>query len=87
MQAIQFTELAVCAVRYALGRMTYVSFSVPEAIKSSLELVTTNGLHVIIRDIDDFKQAHGRIGMDCDDESWMQFKALCEEELKSRMLK
>lgn len=44
MEARHFTELAVCAVRYALGRMTYVSFSVPEAIRANLDLVDAKGL-------------------------------------------
>ena len=84
MEARHFTELAECAVRYALGRMTYVSFSVPEAIKSNLELVTTQGLSVIVRDIEDFKRIHGRIGMDCDDTNWLKLKECCEKEIRER---
>lgn len=84
MEARHFTALAVCAVRYALGRMTYVSFSVPEAIRANLELVETKGLFVIIRDIEDFRRIHGRIGMDCDDACWQAFKECCEKELRDR---
>lgn len=87
MEARHFTELAVCAVRYALGRMTYVSFSVPEAIRANLDLVDAKGLFVIIRDIEDFRRIHGRIGMDCDDASWLKFKECCEKELRERQLK
>lgn len=84
MDRMHFTELANCAVRYALGRATYVSFSVPDAIKSNLDLISTNGLKVIVRDIDEFKNVHGRIGMDCDDTNWMKLKECCERELRER---
>lgn len=84
MEARHFTELAECAVRYALGRTTYVSFSVPEAIKANLEFVATQGLHVIVRDIEDFRRVHGRIGMDCDDTNWLKLKECCAAEIHRR---
>lgn len=84
MDRMHFTELANCAVRYALGRSTYVSCSVPDTIKSNLNLMTTNGLKTIVRDIEEFKHVHGRIGMECDDESWMKLKECCEKEIRER---
>ena len=49
----EFTDLATCAVRYALGRSTYVSESIPRAILNNIDYVTTKGLKVIIRDIEE----------------------------------
>lgn len=79
-----FSELAMCAVRYALGRSTYVSFSVPQAILNNIELMTTNSLKVIVRDIDEYKRMHDRIGMECDEKNWLDFRDLCEEVVKAR---
>lgn len=87
MEARHFTELAVCAVRYALGRMTYVSRSVPEAIESNFNMMTSNGLKIIVRDIDERKKFEGCIGMKCDDENWMRLKEKCANEIARRSTK
>lgn len=79
-----FSELAVCAVRYALGRATYVSYSVPKAIFNNIDLMRTNSLKVIVRDIASHKENYGKIGMGCDEKSWLNFKAELEAELKRR---
>lgn len=79
-----FSELAMCAVRYALGRMTYVSFSVPNAIMKYKWSVTTKAFHVMLRDIREYREVHGKIGMDCDDESWRNFEQWIEQEIKLR---
>lgn len=77
-------ELAWCAVRYALGRMTYVSHSVPRAVlyyKDRLETFTLKG---IIRDIEEHKRIYGAIGMDCDERSWFEFRDKLIEEVEGR---
>lgn len=79
-----FSELAMCAVRYALGRMTYVSWSVPNAIIKYKWSVTTSALHIMLRDIREYRDIHGKIGMDCDDESWLEFERWLEREIESR---
>lgn len=84
MEVRHFSELAECAVRYALGRTTYVSYSVPAAITANMEFMSTKALKNIVRDVVDYKLGHGRIGMECDEESWMAFKARCEETIKER---
>lgn len=58
-----FSELAMCAVRYALGRMTYVSFSVPNAIMKYKSSMTTKALHVMLRDIKEYRELYGKIGI------------------------
>lgn len=79
-----FSELAVCAVRYALGRMTYVSYSVPRAIINNIDLMTTNALTVIVRDIEEYKQYNGHIGSELDEDSWMKFKDTIESVIERR---
>ena len=82
-----FSELAMCAVRYALGRTTYVSFSVPQAILGNVKFMTTNSLKVIVRDINEYKRMHDRIGMECDEKNWLDFRDMCEEVIKRREAK
>lgn len=55
------SELAICAVRYALGRMTYVSLSVPNAIMKYKLSLTTNALHVMLRDIKEYRDLHEKL--------------------------
>jgi hypothetical protein len=80
------SELAMCAVRYALGRMTYVSLSVPNAIMKYKLSLTTNALHVMLRDIKEYRDLYEKIGMDCDDESWRNFEQWLEQEIKLRKI-
>ncbi len=75
----EFSDLAMCAVRYALGRATYVSHSIPRAICKNMDLMTIHSLRIIIRDITERKQINGKIGMDIDDENWALFKEMCKE--------
>lgn len=80
----EFAELAMCAVRYALGRATYVSYSVPHAILNNVDRIKTNFLKVMIRDVKEFKRTHGKIGMQIDEASWLQFAEDLKAEIKRR---
>lgn len=82
----KLSELAICAVRYALGRATYVSESVPNAIIAILPAITTHILSRIVADIDMHKDRYGHIGMQCDEDSWMAFKQVLLNELYRRSL-
>lgn len=78
----EFSDLAMCAVRYALGRATYVSHSIPRAICKNMMLMTPHSLRIIIRDIEEYERLHGTIGWDIDDQNWALFKTMCEQALK-----
>jgi hypothetical protein len=62
-------ELAWPAVRYALGRQTYVVSQVSDAIRSADKqgLLTDATKQTIIRDI---KAQEGQLGMDIDEAHW-----------------
>lgn len=81
-----FRELSVWAVRYALGRRTYVSFSVPQAIMRHMDIMSIHDLKVIVRDIDEYKQRYGHIADACDEKNWMHFKTICEDAIESKEL-
>lgn len=78
----EFSDLAMCAVRYALGRATYVSHSIPRAICKNMDLMTIHSLKIIIRDITECKQINGKIGWDIDDQNWAWFKEMCKDALE-----
>ena len=80
----EFAELAICAVRYALGRATYVSYSVPRTVLNNVDKIETNFLKVMIRDVEEFKRVHGKIGMQIDEASWLQFAEDLKAEIKRR---
>lgn len=82
-----FGTICVCAVRYALGRMTYMPSLVQDYIRPLLPYIELRALDVIARDIREFggldhrKEAYG---WDCDYEGWMRFLAECNAEIERR---
>ena len=78
------SELATCAVRYALGRATYVSWSVPRGIQNLSENISTHALQIMLTDIREYRKLNGKIGMDCEDFNWAAFERWIERELERR---
>lgn len=48
-----FSTIVGCALRYALGRYTYMPSTVKGFIERHIEAITENNLNVMIRDIED----------------------------------
>lgn len=75
-----FGAVLTCAVRYCLGRMTYMPGLVTDWIMDHCKgLLTAKTLCVMKRDIDEAEQRNG-LGMDCDVRTWKRFRAWLEEE-------
>ena len=68
-------EILVCAVRYALGRMTYVVSDVCNYIKARAWFLSDQCKRVMINDIehdlDACRRMGIRCGMDCDERDWL----------------
>lgn len=75
-----------CAVRYALGRRTYVTSSIPSFIAPLLPYINDRTLYVLDQDITDQKY-YGGYGEECDRVSWMQFHEKVKAEEKYRGMK
>ena len=75
-----------CAVRYALGRRTYVTSSVPSFIAPLLPYIDNRTLYVLDQDITDQKYCGG-YGDECDHASWMQFHEKVKAEEEKRGMK
>jgi hypothetical protein len=67
-----FASVMICAIRYSLGRMTYMPSVVCRFVKPKLAKMSKKDLYVIIRDIEECRD----YGQECDEECW---KDLLEE--------
>ena len=69
-------EILVCAVRYALGRMSYVVGDVCGYVKSKKETLSEHCKDVLIKDIEKDLDTCHRLGipcgMECDDRDWSE---------------
>jgi hypothetical protein len=55
-------QILICAVRYALGRMSYIVGITCDYVKSKRNELSENCKNIIIRDIEESVEYHHRIG-------------------------
>lgn len=75
--------LYVCAIRYSIGRATYMPRLVTDYIKRHDDTLTLKGVSNMIRDIEEQRDRYvtenerksgiGPFGMDCDARTWLEF--------------
>lgn len=76
-----FGTICVCAVRYALGRRTYMPSIVQEFVGSNIDQIDNNSLAVMHSDV----KSASNYGDDLIDRpDWMLFQSKLEEELAKR---
>ena len=76
-----FGTVCGCAVRYSLGRQTYMPSLVQQFINRNLKQIDSYSLAVMARDI---KEAPSYGNKTIDKPWWMNFLAVLEKELKDR---
>lgn len=76
-----FGTVCGCAVRYSLGRQTYMPSLVQQFINRNLKQIDSYSLAVMARDI---KEAPSYGNKTIDKHGWMNFLAVLEKELKDR---
>ena len=76
-----FGTICICAVRYSLGRETYMLSLVQQFIHRNLNLIDGYSLAVMVRDV---KDAPSYGNETIDKPGWMNFLAVLEKELKDR---
>lgn len=74
----QFSEMMVSAVRYALGRRTYIVYDTVNYIAHVLPYLQRNDINAIYKDIVE-AESENRLGDECDVESWMYLKKRIED--------
>ena len=72
----RFSKMMVSAVRYALGRRTYIVLDTVNYIKSVLPYLRRNDIHVT--DIIEAEGEH-RLGDECDVHDWLSLKEYIED--------
>lgn len=69
-------HILICAVRYALGRMSYMVSIVCEYVASKHRELSPECLNIIIRDIEEEIEIYHNIGrtcgMECDERTWLR---------------
>ena len=84
----EFGLILNCAVRYAIGRMTYIPSSVIQYILPLIDKLDSKTLDVFIQDIERYKKdvdrGIGAWGMDSDKKDWLLFLEYCKKEINSR---
>lgn len=82
-----FFTIVICAIRYSLGRRTYMPSLVCGYAKQYIKEIPTKDLYVISRDIREHgSESYGAeaYGDECDLITWMNFLEAVETEYKSR---
>lgn len=75
-----FGAVLNCAVRYCIGRMTYMPGLVTDWIMQHCHgLLTAKTLGVMKRDIDEAR-ARDNLGMSCDVVTWLRFRDWLDKE-------
>lgn len=82
--------ILICAVRYALGRMSYIVHDVCQYVAFTRKKLSQNCINIIIRDIDEelerYHNAGQFLGMECDERQWIKLRDLLKEEIKDEEL-
>ena len=76
-----FGTVCGCAVRYSLGRQTYMPSLVQQFINRNLKQIDSYSLAVMAMDM---KEAPSYGNETIDNPGWMNFLAVLEKELKDR---
>lgn len=81
-------QIIICAVRYALGRMSYIVGIVCEYVSLKKSELTEHCIAIIIRDIEEelkrYHDAGDFLGMECDEKNWSWLLETLKEERDSR---
>ena len=75
-----FQDIVICALRYALGRKTYITDSVAEFIKEYPEIINERVKMVMLRDLNEYIDKRRVFCSDdeCDYRTWLSLKEWLE---------
>lgn len=78
-----YEHIIISAVRYALGRMTYiVSLTVNYVLKDIEENKLSDSCLSVIREDIEYEPARNNLGMRCDKDDWKRLLDRIEKELR-----
>lgn len=77
--------ILICAVRYALGRMSYIVHEVCQYVTFTRKKLSENCIKIIVRDIEEelerYHEAGHLLGMECDEKEWLKLMDLLKKGL------
>ncbi len=75
-----FQDIVICALRYALGRKTYITDSVAEFIKEYPEIINERVKKEMLRDLNEYIDRRRVFCSDdeCDYQTWLSLKEWLE---------
>ena len=77
-------QMLICAVRYALGRMSYIVGVTCEFVAKNREKLSDNCIKILIRDIEEELDMYSRVGktcgMACDHHDWLKLLEVLKEQ-------
>lgn len=78
-------QMLICAVRYALGRRSYVVSDTCNFVASIRKKLSPNCIGIIIRDIEETMEMYHRsgnlCGMECDEKEWYRLLEVLKKEV------
>ena len=77
-------SIYICAVRYCMGRQTYMPSVVVGALKPELKDMSKNALAVMLKDCEEQEQRNLWGSEIIDKPLWLEWKKLLEEEMGRR---
>lgn len=78
-----FSCVVICAIRYCLGRKTYMPGLVCGYVKQLLPYLNDKAIGCMERDIREYKDD----GMACDDATWMDMLETVRQQMSERKIK
>ena len=83
-QTSDFENLAVCALRYCMGRQTYMPSLVRSAIRPHLQSLDNSTIATMIRDCEEQRKTGNWGGEKIDKPKWEAWRVELEAEMKRR---
>lgn len=80
----EFGILAICAIRYCQGRMTYMPLTVQRIVKEHIFQLTDKDLQVMLNDCREQERRDRYGDPTIDKPNWIKWRAALEAEAKSR---
>ena len=77
-----FQDIVISALRYALGRRTYITQSTADFIKEYPEIIDERVKRVMLNDLNEYFNMRDngyRMGDNCDYNTWLDLKKWLEE--------
>ena len=71
-------QILICAIRYALGRMSYIVGVVCDYVYFKRKTLSIECINIIIRDIEEemerYHSSGELLGMECDERTWSRLR-------------